>query len=65
MTNDQMDSALHLIQELSEVQKAITKLLMFGERPYFQGVQYDNIEDIRNELEDVYKRAEEFWLFWS
>ena len=56
MTNDQMDSALHLIQELSEVQKAITKLLMFGERPYFQGVQYDNIEDIRNELDDVYKR---------
>lgn len=38
-----------IIEESSELIKAFCKLHRFGERPLFEGVQYDNIRDIKTE----------------
>ncbi len=44
-----------LIEESCELIKAICKLRRFGERPIdgVTGIQYDNIKDVKDEMQDL------------
>jgi NTP pyrophosphatase (non-canonical NTP hydrolase) len=44
----------HLIEECAEVIQAVQKLKRFGSEVHeFEGVAYDNVENLRNELMDL------------
>ena len=55
-----LEVVAHLIEECSEVQHALAKLIRHGERPCWEGIQYDNVADAHREIRDVEKRIAEF-----
>lgn len=55
-------NAVHLIQELGECIKPLTKFIMFGATPTYEGVTYDNVADFKNEFCDVIVRASVFLM---
>lgn len=50
-----------IIEEASELIQAFCKLHRFGERPFFEGVQYDNLKDIKTEWLQIAELMSE-WL---
>lgn len=54
------NAAVRVIEECSEIQKAMTKFIRFGHRPYWNGIQYDNVRDARVEFAQLSERMIEF-----
>lgn len=60
VTPGQLVAAAHLMEECSEVQKALAKFIRHGPRPFWNGVQYDNLRDVEFEFSDVVSAMHRF-----
>ena len=55
------DDALHLIQELTELTKTLTKFALFGDIVYGEGITYYNVAEAIEAWEEVIIRANVFF----